>query len=563
MTQVFRTQTLFPLPEDPAVNQASGVTHGEVFTRAWIVDFILDLLEYHPDRDLSTLRLVEPSCGAGVFLASIAQRIGASCRAHERDITEAARAVQAFDLLEHNVTAARDRVTATLIVDGWDAKAARWVATTWIRQGDYLLDEIHDAPVDIVVGNPPYIRLEDVPDHRMGAYRAACSTMIGRSDLYVGFFETALGTLRPGGRLGFICADRWMRNQYGRALRRLVTSRYAVEAVISMHEVDAFDAQVFAYPAVAIIRNGTQQKAVAAKANRDFTAASAHQLRTWIQAGIADAVDGDGFSAARLPHWFTGDDLWPAASPARLRMLEDLADRFVALGDEASGVRVGIGVATGADAVFIAAEGDDMPVEPDRLLSLAMVRDTKTGQLRWSGHHLVNPWDDEGQLVDLEQYPKLAAYFARHEALLRARHVGRKQPHRWYRTIDKVEASLTKQPKLLFADLKLTSEPVLDPGGHYPHHNLYFLTSNVWDLRVLGGLLLSKVAEAFIDAYAVKMSGGTLRFQAQYLRRIPVPRPESIAEADRHALIDAFERRDAAAATQTALRVYGLDTLPI
>ncbi|MBT8226777.1 MAG: N-6 DNA methylase [Dactylosporangium sp.] len=561
VTQVFRLQALFPLPEDRLPGQTIEITHGEVFTRPWVVDFILDLLDYRPGRDLAALRLVEPSCGAGAFVESIARRIGASCRSHGRDITEALGAVRAFDLLDRNVTAARDRVTAALIVDGWEAKPARRVATAWIRQGDYLLDEVHDAPVDVVVGNPPYLRLEDVPDSRMRAYRDACPTMIGRSDLYVGFFETALGTLAPGGRLGFICADRWMRNQYGRALRKLVTSRYSVEAVIGMHQVDAFDAQVCAYPAVTIVGNAPQRHAVAATASREFDAASAQQLATWMRAGTADAVAGDGFSAARLPHWFTGDDLWPAASPARLRMLEDLTDRFTALGDPESGVRVGIGVATGADAVFITDTGD-LPVELDRLLPLAMVRDTKSGQLQWSGHYLVNPWDEEGKLVDLVRYPRLAAYLARHETQLRARHVGRRQPHRWYRTIDKVDATLTSQPKLLLADLKLTSEPVLDPGGHYPHHNLYFLTSDLWDLRILGGLLLSKVAEAFIDAYAVKMSGGTLRFQAQYLRRIPIPALGTMTDTDREALIDAFERRDAAAATQTALHVYGLATLP-
>jgi hypothetical protein len=132
-----------------------------------------------------------------------------------------------------------------------------------------------------------------------------------------------------------------------------------------MHEVDAFDAQVLAYPAVTIIRNGVPKQTVAAKADREFTADSAERLGAWIGSGTTAALTGVGFDAARLPHWFTGDDLWPAASPARLRMLEDLADRFVALGDPASGVRVGIGVATGADAVFIAAGA--APVEDDRL----------------------------------------------------------------------------------------------------------------------------------------------------------------------------------------------------
>jgi hypothetical protein len=110
--------------------------------------------------------------------------------------------------------------------------------------------------------------------------------------------------------------------------------------------------------------------------------------------------------------------------------------------------------------------------------------------------------------------------------------------------------------------MKLRIHPVLDEGGLYPHHNLYFIVSDVWDMRVLGGLLLSKVAEAFVEAYAVKMRGGTLRFQAQYLRKIRVPDPAAISESDEAALAEAFDKRDVEAATEAALRVYGLAELP-
>src|ERR1039457_3291804 len=41
---------------------------------------------------------------------------------------------------------------------------------TWTRQGDYLLGQGGIQAADFVVGNPPYIRLEDVPDARMSAY---------------------------------------------------------------------------------------------------------------------------------------------------------------------------------------------------------------------------------------------------------------------------------------------------------------------------------------------------------------------------------------------------------
>ncbi|MEN8650760.1 Eco57I restriction-modification methylase domain-containing protein [Streptomyces sp. 21So2-11] len=539
---------------------AEAVEHGEVFTRRWVVDLILDLLGYTSDKDLSALKIVEPACGAGAFLGVIASRISDSCRAHGRPVTDAIGAVRAFDLLGRSVELSRDLVEQRLLSDGWTPGDARKVAAGWVEQGDYLLQGDSELRADFVVGNPPYIRLEDVPDERMVAYRDTCSTMGGRADIYIGFYEVALRSLRPGGQLGFICADRWMRNQYGRKLRQLVTRHFSMDLTLVMHDVDAFQDQVAAYPAITIISSKKQGPAVAADTTRVFGESQARAFFSWCMSGDSKPIVTGAFQAARLPHWFPGEDSWPAASPARLAILEDLSERFRLLEDATTGTRVGIGIATGADKVFITHDQD--LVEKDRLLAMAMVRDTTSGSLHWNGAYLVNPWNDRGGLVDLGNYPRLSAYLHQNGDVLCKRYVAVKQPERWYKTIDKVDHRLTSRTKLLFPDMKLTIHPVLDEGALYPHHNLYFIVSDVWDMRVLGGLLLSKVAQAFVEAYAVKMRGGTLRFQAQYLRKIRVPDPEAIGEEDRAALADAFDRRDVKAATDAALRVYGLAGLP-
>jgi hypothetical protein len=90
--------------------------------------------------------------------------------------------------------------------------------------------------------------------------------MKGRADLYVAFFEAALRQLKPGGTCAFICADRWMRNQYGAELRNLITSAFALDVVIEMHNADAFHDEVDAYPAITIIRRQAQGPAVVASA---------------------------------------------------------------------------------------------------------------------------------------------------------------------------------------------------------------------------------------------------------------------------------------------------------
>jgi hypothetical protein len=84
----------------------------------------------------------------------------------------------------------------------------------------------------------------------------------------------------------------------------------------------------------------------------------------------------------------------------------------------------------------------------------------------------------------------------------------------------------------------------------------------VWDPQVLGGLLLSHVAQMFVESYAVKMRGGYLRFQAQYLRRIRVPRHDLIPSCTSRELARAFEARDVERATVAALDAYGLEELP-
>ena len=125
--------------------------------------------------------------------------------------------------------------------------------------------------------------------------------MTGRSDIYVGFYETGLRSLRRGGVLGFICADRWMRNQYGKHLRQLIADQYSMETTIVMHDVDAFDEQVSAYPAVSIISRKPQGAALVADTTSKFSEADVRAVLDWARDSGQAAVSNDHFEAARLP----------------------------------------------------------------------------------------------------------------------------------------------------------------------------------------------------------------------------------------------------------------------
>lgn len=520
---------------------------------------MLDSCGYLPEQDLALGLATEPSCGDGAFLLPMAERLTASLRAHGRRLMEGANALRAYDLQPQHVEQCQELLTKQLAAEGWDPSEVREVVEHWVRHGDYLLTT--QPETRWVIGNPPYIRSEDLDPEVRSEYLRRCSTMTAGSDIFVGFIEAGLRSLAPEGVLSFIVADRWLHNTYGRKLRRLVIDGYAVELLYELHGSDAFAEDVSAYPAIIQIRRGEQGSVKYAKGQPTFGEKAAGRLQDWARNVEPTPLHDRDFRAAVLPDWFDTDGPWPSASPDRLILLEKLEGRCRPLEDAETGTRLGIGIATGADKTFVVHQR--MGIEEDRLLPLVTTRHIRAGKVQWEDTWLANPWNDDRTLVDLELYPGLREHLKASETSLRKRHTARKANEDcWFGTIDKIQPGLAERPKLLFQDMKATMQPVLDEGGYYPHHNLYWLVSETWDLHVLGGLLLSKVAEMFVDAYGVKMRGGTLRFQAQYLRLIRVPDPDEIPDKVKQRLAQAFELRDVGKATEAALEAYGLMDLP-
>lgn len=544
-------------PDPVSVAEPRGV----VYTRRWIVDLILDLSGYRPEEDLAEWYVVEPSAGEGAFLLPIIQRLLESLTKHGRPLIDARHSIHAYELDAAAASRAVRLATAEVVAHGASLREARELAEGWVTVGDYLLESPRDRRADLVVGNPPYIRYDDIPGEALESYRGMYPTMIGRGDIYIGFIEAGLRQLVDGGSLGFICADRWMRSAYGAQLRHLISSGFAVEAVIEMHDAPAFEHAVAAYPAVVLIRRAAQRSLLVASASSEAgpLAAGLSLADALTAQARGHQADVPGFTATTVDRWFSGASPWPALEPHKLSVLQQLEGRFAPLEDKLTGTRVGIGIATGADRIFVTTDRE--LVEPDRLVPLAMTADTRSGSLQWSGHYLVNPWAAGGGLVDLESYPRLHGYLQERAPELRRRHIAQRAPGAWYRTIDALDYKLTSRPKLYFPDMKIVSNPVLDLGDTYPHHNLYYITSQAWDLEVLGGLLLSRIAQLFIEAYCVKMRGGTLRFQAQYLRRIRVPDPVTLAPGTCARLRAAFRSRDVDAATFAAIEAYGIADL--
>lgn len=527
-----------PVVQHPAAPSARGA----VFTRPEVAEFMLDLVGYTPDQPLYQQRILEPSFGDGVFLLAILRRLLAAAR--RAGVSELAGAIRAVELHSETFEATHRAVVALLQQEGF----SRHLADQWLIQGDYLLCSL-EGPFHYVVGNPPYVRMETVPPTLLAEYRKRYATMYDRADLYIPFIERSLSLLAEGGALGFICADRWVKNRYGAPLRQYVADNFHLKIFLDMAHMPAFRSKVAAYPAIVVI---SREAPGPTRVVRPASLEPGQLTRLAEVLRASTLPEGSGVRVAQVTR---GAAPWLFLAPEQRALLERLERSFPSL--EEAGCRVGIGVATGADQAFIG-DFEALEVEPDRKLPLVTTQDIGSGEVRWGGLGLINPFSETGDLVDLRCYPRLRAYLEARREVIAGRHYARRFPAQWYRTIDRIVPSLARTPKLLIPDIKGRPHVVFEPGRLYPHHNLYHITSESWDLRALQAVLLSAVAHLFVAAYSTQMRGGYLRFQAQYLRRIRIPRWSEVPHHLRQALLEAAQARDVQACNQAAFRLYGL-----
>ena len=533
--------------------QAGIEERGAIFTKREVVEFILDLVNYTADRPLHKIRLLEPSFGGGDFLLIAIERLlkAWSKRKGKADPEEMlANAIRSVELHDDTFQATREKVIAMLKAEGLETKPATTLADTWLIKGDFLLTPLPFA-FDCVVGNPPYVRQELIPAALIAEYRFRYTTVFDRADLYIPFIERSLNLLEPGGALGFICADRWMKNRYGGPLRKLTADKFHLKMYVDMVDTPAFHADVIAYPAITIIANEKPGKTRVAHRPEIKPATLKALSKTLLSKDEPASESG----VKEMTGVAAGAEPWILESFDQLALVRRLERDFPLI--EEVGCKIGVGVATGADQAFIGPY-DELDVEPDRKLPLAMTRDIITGTVKWRGLGVVNPFADKGGLVDLAKFPKLKTYLEARKDQIAKRHVAKKTPANWYRTIDRIYPALANKPKLLIPDIKGQAHIVYECGKLYPHHNLYFITSDEWDLYALQAVLLSGIARLFVSIYSTRMRGGYLRFQAQYLRRIRLPYWQDVDEKLKNALGEAANSRDIAACNAAVFKFYGL-----
>ena len=530
---------------------SNDIEKGEVYTKNEVVNFILDLVGYKSTKDLTRFTVLEPSFGRGDFLKTIVQRLMASFfKFHPRGcpVSILSSCVRAIELSKKNFKLGQMNLISLMSEYGINTKDSRRILKKWLFNSDFLLIDFDINSFDFIIGNPPYIRQEQLSDKLLGQYKIRYKTIYGRADIYIPFIERTLNLLSDNGQLSFICSNRWVKNKYGRPLREKVSKEYSLDIFIDMKRTDAFLKEVTAYPSIFVIsRKNNKGKVTKIPTEPIDNVKDLNKLSDDLKKDTNIEI----FSNIAL-----GDEPWLLDCPKSLKVLRKLESKFQTIEDE--GCKVGIGVASGCDRVYIVPNTID--VENDRKLPILLSKDIKSGKINYESKVLLNPFDKNGTLISLNEYPKLKKYFEENSKLIKKRYVAQKNPKFWFRTIDKVDVELTRKDKLLIPDINGKGNIVLDYGKFYPHHNLYFILPGLWEIEALQAILRSSVSLFFVGMYSVQMRGGYPRYQAQYLRRIRIPNRKSIDNNKVKELIKYNGQNNLALIDKVVYKFFGINS---
>lgn len=473
------------------MHQAIDELHARcsVYTSEAASSRLLDLIGWTASQNLASACLLEPCVGEGAILLEAIQRLLKSCKKYGISLSKKnlEGRIQGFELHSRTAKIARARVVEALEVAGIKPAVAAKLGEEWVRTGDFLLHSVGNATH--IAANPPYLRWSRVPAALALQYRRSLVPEVTRGDLSVAFLDRMLDWAGPNGVVSALVSDRWMYAQYGDVFRERLAQRGWEVELVDERPADAFVRKVGAYAAIVRLSRSKQRKPT--------------------------------------------NTATPSCRTASQHLYEKLLERH---GDLASaGCVVRVGPALGCGRTFIVDPRTAEGIEPELLRSYVGREDVDGTQAEPGEFQVVVPFDKDGQLVRLEDWPRFKAWASKHKQnLQKRRFVQEGAP--WWRTIDTIGPQWLERPKLLIPELCKEPMAALDRTPSIPAHSLYAIWSSEWPIKPLQRVLNAGLLKLTAEAQAPMLQKGWYRFYKRFILRTPLPSWQKLTEAQRKGL---------------------------
>ncbi len=222
-----------------------------------IINYMLDILDYTAQisRNCS---IVDPACGTGVFVNQILTRFfcGLEEKVTFHTVKEKLvnqRLIRAYDTNPENVYITKVVMTGRLIEQGLVCTihdVLELLAELPVYCEDFLRVT---EKTDFVVGNPPYIRLQNMSEEYRNFIKKNYACATGRFDIFTCFLENSDKLLKEGGRLCLITSDKYLTANYGVGIRKYLFESGHVRKIVDLYDTKFFGASVL--PAILLCEN--------------------------------------------------------------------------------------------------------------------------------------------------------------------------------------------------------------------------------------------------------------------------------------------------------------------
>lgn len=360
-------------------------------------------------------------------------------------------------------------------------------------------DIISKGGFDIVVGNPPYVRQEEIDPDEKTYLKNNFDCCSDSTNLYVAFFERSINLLKENGIFSFICSNKFATVDYGKELRKFLLNYkllnyndYAGVKIFADAEVDT----------CIIVIKKTNPKNNLIHVNETIY----------------------------LPQKLLTEDLWFFSNVESLLLKDKLFQQGLPLND-IKAIEINNGIKTGYNKAFYITKDERKELieldenNEDIIKPLLVGKNIKPWRIHFDEQYII--FSRQG--IDIDNYPTIKSHLCKFKKYLTPKingdeKFGRKPgDYEWYEIQDKTAFYENfEKPKLIWSEMNKQISFVYDEEGYYTNNKCFIITSDEIDLKFLNGLFLSDLFKFIFMASSSSLGSNTVELRKSYVKKVPI-----------------------------------------
>lgn len=493
---------------------------GTVYTPDYVIDYILKrCIEIRPNTNNS--HLIDPACGSGGFLVRAIPLLSEQCGVDKETIVN--------EFL-YGVDVNGDAIECTKL--SLELSCAENSINppsdfSFLHQRDTLLttkkEFLNTFGIDcdgfeIVVTNPPYVKLQNIDDDYREALRDAYPEFTtGSFSLAMLFLIAGYRLLSHTGALGYITQNNIYTSLAGIRVRDFLQQHKSMHTIVDFGHRKIFPTSS-AYTCLVFLDKGLR------KALHFYRCREPEKQLAKLKSTDFHHIDISGLKKEK----------WRLAPPHHLRNINQIETIGTPLGELAE---IHVGFATLKDSVFLINSKNNRDIETGitkPAIKIAAFADEN--ELRWNQVRVIHPYRkidrkwlpiEEDELR--EKYPNAYAHLKLHQNTLLKRGKGKKNVRRFYEW-GRSQCMEAPGPKLLTKTFNRGPNFLLDKTDSL-FCNGYSVTPKEngnlfqapFDIRVLQKILNSWVMDYYIRLTSFQIEGNYQCFQKNFIERFSLP----------------------------------------